>query len=158
MANPSTNSYKRLVPGFEALTVRTMGKSNRGAAIRILSYVRDASLRRVESTGPRPDRQSCLCCAAILMAGLDGIEKGIDPVALGFAPEAVPVNERKPIDYLPRSLADALDALEHDHEFLLRGGVFDEKLIERWLAIKRDEIADMNRRPHPYEYTMYFDF
>ncbi len=158
LTNPSTNSYKRLVPGFEAPTVRTFGRSNRGAAIRIPSYVKDASLRRIEYRPPDLTANPYLCCAAIMLAGLDGIEKGIDPVALGFAPEAVPEAQRKPIDYLPRSLADALDALEQDHAFLLRGGVFDEDLIARWLTIKRDEIAAINKRPHPYEYTMYFDF
>ena len=160
LTNPSTNSYKRLVPGFEAPTVRTFGVSNRGAAIRVPSYVRDANLRRVEYRPPDLTANPYLCCAAIMLAGLDGIEQGIDPIALGFAPasEAVAPEKRKPIDYLPRSLADALDALEKDHAFLLRGEVFDTHLIERWLTIKRDEIAAINKRPHPYEYTMYFDF
>jgi glutamine synthetase len=158
LTNPSTNSYKRLVPGFEAPTVRTFGKSNRGAAIRVPSYVSDPDFRRVEYRPPDLTANPYLCCSAILLAGLDGIEKGIDPVALGYAPEGTPGSERKATEFLPRSLADALDALERDHEFLLRGGVFDEALISRWLTIKRDEIAAMNRRPHPYEYTMYFDF
>ncbi len=158
LTNPSTNSYKRLVPGFEAPTVRTFGKSNRGAAIRIPSYVSDPNFRRVEYRPPDLTANPYLCCSAILLAGLDGIEKGVDPVALGFAPESGSATERKPTDFLPRSLADALDALENDHAFLLRGAVFDEALISRWLTIKRDEIAAMNRRPHPYEYTMYFDF
>lgn len=158
LTNPSTNSYKRLVPGFEAPTVRTFGKSNRGAAIRIPSYVKDASLRRVEYRPPDLTANPYLCCSAILLAGLDGIEKGVDPVALGFAPESVPTSEKKAADFLPRSLADALDALERDNGFLQRGGVFDEALISRWLTIKRDEIAAINKRPHPYEYTMYFDF
>ena len=79
-------------------------------------------------------------------------------MSLGFAPESSPTTEKKAADFLPRSLADALDALERDNAFLQRGGVFDEALISRWLTVKRDEIAAINKRPHPYEYTMYFDF
>jgi glutamine synthetase len=156
--NPSTNSFKRLVPGFEAPTVRTFGRSNRGAAIRIPSYVSDPQMRRIEYRPPDLTANPYICCAAILMAGLDGIINRIDPIAAGFAPEDAPSTTARPEDFLPRSLADALDALENDHQFLLRGDVFPETLIRRWLEIKRDEINDINRRPHPYEFTMYFDF
>ncbi|HOX25354.1 MAG TPA: type I glutamate--ammonia ligase [Candidatus Krumholzibacteria bacterium] len=158
ITNPSTNSYKRLVPGFEAPTVRTFGRSNRGAAIRIPSYVSDPDLRRVEYRPPDFTCNPYLCTAAILMAGLDGIVHQIDPVAHGWQPADAPSQEsRKDVEFLPRSLDDALDALAGDHQFLLYGDVFPEALIRRWLEVKRDEIGKINQRPHPYEFTMYFD-
>lgn len=158
LTNPSTNSFKRLVPGFEAPTVRTFGRSNRGAAIRIPSYVSDGRLRRIEYRPPDLTCNPYLCCAAILMAGLDGILNRIDPVKAGFAPEDAPSTVGRQEDFLPRSLEDALDALENDHAFLLRKDVFPEAMIRRWLDIKRAEIQAINGRPHPYEFTMYFDF
>lgn len=156
--NPSTNSFKRLVPGFEAPTVRSFGRSNRGAAIRIPSYVTDPQLRRVEYRPPDLTANPYLCCAAILMAGIDGIRNRIDPMAAGFAPADAPSAESANASFLPRSLDDALDALESNHQFLLHGGVFPEALIRRWVELKREEINALNGRPHPYEYTMYFDF
>ncbi len=158
LTNPSTNSYKRLVPGFEAPTVRTFGRSNRGAAIRVPSYVTDPELRRIEYRPPDLTANPYLCGSAILMAGLDGIINRIDPIASGYAPEDAPSSAGLHEDFLPRSLADALDALEEDHQFLTRDGVFPESLIRRWLEIKHEEINAINRRPHPYEFTMYFDF
>ena len=156
--NPSTNSYKRLVPGFEAPTVRTFGRSNRGAAIRIPSYVTDGELRRIEYRPPDLTANPYLCGAAILMAGLDGVINRIDPIRAGYAPEDAPSDTSRQEDFLPRSLADALDALERDHQYLLRGDAFPESLIRRWLEVKHAEIAAINTRPHPYEFTMYFDF
>ena len=156
--NPSTNSFKRLVPGFEAPTVRTFGRSNRGAAIRIPSYVTDPLLRRIEYRPPDLTSNPYLCASAVLMAGLDGIINRTDPIKAGFAPEDAPSDTSRAENFLPRSLADALDALENDHQFLLRGDVFPETLIHRWLELKRDEISAINSRPHPYEFTMYFDF
>jgi len=157
--NPSTNSYKRLVPGFEAPTARTFGRSNRGAAIRVPAYVTDAAFRRIEYRPPDFTCNPYLCTAAILMAGLDGIVNEIDPVARGFQPEDAPSpNAENQVAFLPRSLVDALDALARDHQFLTRDEVFPEPLIRRWLEIKHEEINSINRRPHPYEYTMYFDF
>jgi len=158
LTNPSTNSYKRLVPGYEAPTARTFGRSNRGAAIRVPSYVTDPELRRIEYRPPDLTGNPYLCAAAVLMAGLDGIINRIDPVAAGFHPEDAPSDASRQEDFLPRSLADALDALERDHQFLTRDGVFPEALIRRWLEIKDAEIQAINRRPHPYEFTMYFDF
>jgi len=156
--NPSTNSYKRLVPGFEAPTVRTFGRSNRGAAIRIPSYVSDPQLRRVEYRPPDFTGNPYLCASAILMAGLDGMVNKIDPVERGWQPADAPSQDsRKDVEFLPRSLDDALDALEADHQFLMRDGVFPEALIRRWLEMKRKEISRINQRPHPYEFTMYFD-
>lgn len=158
ITNPSTNSFKRLVPGFEAPTVRTFGRSNRGAAIRVPSYVTDPQRRRIEYRPPDLTCNPYLCCSAVLMAGLDGIINRIDPVAAGFAPEDAPSDTGRQQDFLPRSLDDALDALEADHAYLLRDEVFPEALIRRWLEIKRQEIQAINGRPHPYEFTMYFDF
>ncbi len=158
LTNPSTNSFKRLVPGFEAPTVRTFGRSNRGAAIRIPSYVTDPQMRRIEYRPPDLTANPYLCTAAILMAGLDGIINRIDPVKEGYAPEDAPSSTARQADFLPRSLADSLDALEKDHQFLMRGDVFPETLIRRWLEIKHEEINAINQRPHPYEFTMYFDF
>jgi glutamine synthetase len=156
--NPSTNSFKRLVPGFEAPTVRTFGRSNRGAAIRIPSYVSDPQMRRIEYRPPDLTANPYICCSAILMAGLDGIINRIDPIAAGYTPQDAPGDANQNEDFLPRSLADALDALENDHQFLLRNDVFPESLIRRWLEIKHAEINAINQRPHPYEFTMYFDF
>jgi glutamine synthetase len=159
LTNPSTNSYKRLVPGFEAPTIRSYGRSNRGAAIRIPSYVVDPEYRRIEYRPPDFTCNPYLCTAAILMAGLDGIINKIVPAKIGFPPEdAPPLDAKQQAAFLPRSLADALDALEADHQFLLRNGVFPEHLVRRWLEIKRGEIQAINTRPHPYEFTMYFDF
>ena len=158
LTNPSTNSFKRLVPGYEAPTVRTFGRSNRGAAIRIPSYVTDPQLRRIEYRPPDLTANPYICCAAILMAGLDGVINKIDPIEAGFAPEDAPSSTARHQDFLPRSLDDSLDALETDHQFLLRGDVFPSSLIRRWLEIKRAEISAINTRPHPYEFTMYFDF
>jgi glutamine synthetase len=157
--NPSTNSYKRLVPGFEAPTARTFGRSNRGAAIRVPSYVSDPRFRRIEYRPPDFTCNPYLCTAAILMAGIDGIVREIDPVAAGFRPEDAPSpDSQERISFLPRSLDGALDALVEDHAFLLRDDVFPESLIHRWVEVKRDEISSIRRRPHPYEFTMYFDF
>jgi len=157
--NPSTNSYKRLVPGFEAPTVRTFGRSNRGAAIRIPSYVSDPQFRRIEYRPPDFTCNPYLCTAAILMAGIDGIVNEVDPEQTGYPPEDAPSPDALGgVDFLPRSLADALDALEADHQFLMRDSVFSESLIHRWLELKQEEIQAINRRPHPFEFTMYFDF
>jgi len=153
LTNPSTNSYKRLVPGFEAPTSLSFGSSNRGAAIRIPSYVADPALRNIEYRPPDFTCNPYLALAAVQMAGLDGVLQRIDPLAEGFGPDEPPEKAR----FLPRSLDDALDALEQDHEFLLRDGVFPTELITRWLDTKRGEIQAINRRPHPYEFTMYFD-
>jgi glutamine synthetase len=156
--NPSTNSFKRLVPGFEAPTVRTFGRSNRGAAIRIPSYVTDPQMRRIEYRPPDLTANPYICCSAVLMAGLDGIINRIDPIKAGYTPQDSSSGGEQTEDFLPRSLADALDALENDFEFLTRDDVFPESMIRRWLEIKRDEINAINQRPHPYEFTMYFDF
>jgi len=160
LTNPSTNSYKRLVPGYEAPTVRTYGRSNRGAAIRVPSYVTDPQRRRIEYRPPDFTCNPYFCTTAILMAGLDGIVNRIDPVARGWQPADAPSEATREHlqGYLPRTLDDALDALEADHRFLLRDDVFPEALIRRWLEIKREEISRINKRPHPYEFTMYFDF
>jgi len=161
LTNPSTNSYKRLVPGYEAPVALTYGKANRAGAVRIPAYVSDPSKVRIEYRPPDATCNPYFCLAAILLAGIDGIERGVDPKAEGFGPfgEGVPGESKEDeIRLLPRSLGAALDALEADHEFLLRGGVFDEALLERWVTIKRDEVRQYTLRPHPYEFERYFDF
>jgi glutamine synthetase len=160
--NPSTNSYKRMVPGFEAPVAITFGLANRSGAVRIPSYVTEPELTRVEY---RPSDFTCnpyLCTSAILMAGADGVSNKIDPVAEGFGPYDTNVSEheetKKKVKLLPGSLELALDALEKDHEFLSRGGVFSPELIAQWIKVKRAEISAIATRPHPFEFVMYFDF
>ena len=160
--NPSTNSYKRLVPGYEAPTALTFGRANRAGAIRIPKYVNDAALTRIEYRPPDATSNPYLCMAAMLMAGIDGIVNEIDPTAEGFGPYDTDASKDKEtaekVQFLPRTLYGALDALEADNEFLKRDGVFGESLINRWLQIKREEVRQYLLRPHPYEYEYYFDF
>ena len=160
--NPSTNSYKRLIPGFEAPVALTFGKSNRAGAMRIPGYVNDPALVRIEYRPPDASSNPYLCLAAILLAGIDGIINEIDPVELGAGPfdgaGSLDEDAGSKIEYLPRSLSSALDALEEDNAFLLREGVFDRALIQRWVKIKKDEVREYLLRPHPYEFERYFDF
>ncbi len=159
ITNPSTNSFKRLVPGFEAPTALTYGKANRAGAMRIPAYVSDPAQVRVEYRPPDAASNPYLCLAAILMAGIDGIVNKIDPIKKGFGPlDGVIGGESKEIQTLPDSLTTALNALEEDHEFLLRESVFDEALIERWISLKREEVRQHLRHPHPYEFEQYFEF
>lgn len=162
LTNPSTNSYKRLVPGYEAPVSICYATANRSAVIRIPAYAKSPDAKRFEF---RPTDATCnpyLAYAALLMAGLDGILKKIDPVAEGFGPYDVNLynlspEEQAKIKALPTSLDQALDALEQDHEFLLAGNVFPQRLLEVWIANKRKEAAQMNSRPHPLEFELYYD-
>jgi len=160
LCSPTTNSYKRLVPGYEAPVNLAYSARNRSAAIRIPTFSDSPKAKRIEYRPPDPSANPYLCYTAILMAGLDGIVNRIDPVARGWQPADAPSEATREHlqGYLPRTLDDALDALEADHRFLLRDDVFPEALIRRWLEIKREEISRINKRPHPYEFTMYFDF
>lgn len=156
---PTTNSYKRLVPGFEAPVNLLYSQRNRSAAIRIPVYTENPKTKRVEF---RPPDNSCnpyLALAAMLMAGIDGIQNKIDPGdpldtdAYELTPE-----ETAKIGTVPGSLEEALDALEKDHEFLLKGDVFTKDVIDVWLEYKRTkEIDAMRIRPHPWEFYLYFD-
>lgn len=162
LCSPSTNSYRRLVPGYEAPISAFFGLSNRTAAIRIPAYGVSESENRIEFRPPDASCNPYLCLAAMCMAGLDGVQRGIDPSEHDFGPidedvVQLPDEERAKITQLPTSLADALDALEADHEFLLAGDVFSTDLIEAWLEIKREEVAAVNLRPHPHEFVMYYD-
>lgn len=156
---PTTNSYKRLVPGYEAPVNLVYSARNRSAAVRIPVYTENPKTKRIEFRPPDGSSNPYLAFAAMLMAGLDGILNKIDPG------EPVDKNiyelteeELKKIPTVPKSLEEALDALEQDHEYLLRGGVFTEDLIETWLEYKREhECIPVRLRPHPYEFYLYFD-
>jgi hypothetical protein len=147
---PTTNSYRRLVPGFEAPVNLVYSQRNRSACIRIPMYSESAKAKRIEFRPPDAAANPYLAFSAMLMAGLDGIERDLDP----GAPADFDLFEHAGADVpqVPGSLAEALDALEADHEFLLRGGVFSEELIETWIAWKRRNEVDVVRlRPHPGE-------
>ncbi len=156
---PTTNSYKRLTPGFEAPVNLAYSYRNRSAAIRIPANSGDESLRRFEFRCPDSSCNPYLAMAAILMAMLDGIQNRTSPGRpqdkdlYDLAPE-----ERQGLIGTPSSLEASLDALEKDHDFLLRGDVFTPDVIERWIRHKReDDVKAINLRPHPYEFCMYFD-
>jgi glutamine synthetase len=158
-AAPTTNSYKRLVPGFEAPVNLAYSARNRSAAIRIPMFSTSPKLKRLEFRPPDPSCNPYLAFSAMLMAGLDGVQNRIDPGEpldkdiYDLAPE-----ELKNVPSLPGSLDESLKALEADHDFLLKGEVFTPQLIDRWISYKREkEINPMRMRPHPLEYAMYFD-
>jgi glutamine synthetase len=156
---PTTNSYKRLVPGYEAPVNLVYSARNRSAAARIPVYTAQPKAKRIEFRPPDPSCNPYLAFSAMLMAGLDGIEKQIDPGnpldknTYELAPE-----EAANLKTVPGSLEDSLDALEQDHDFLLKGGVFTQDVIDVWLEYKREtEIDPIRLRPHPYEFYLYFD-
>ncbi|MCR4427760.1 MAG: glutamine synthetase beta-grasp domain-containing protein [Caldiserica bacterium] len=158
-SNPSTNSYKRLVPGFEAPTSITFGKGNRNSACRIPGYVADPQETRFEYRPPDSTCNPYLCLSSILLAGLDGIEEEIDPQSEGLGPfdgDSPPGFQEGKIKFLPRSLDEALDSLEEDYEFLTRDGVFPELLLERWIKMKREEAKEILFSVHPSELEKYF--
>jgi glutamine synthetase len=162
LTNPSTNSYKRLVPGYEAPVNLVFSKGNRSAAIRVPSNFASAKTTRVEFRTPDPTANPYLAFAAQLMAGLDGIRRQIDPMKAGFGPVDkdmyhLTAEEKAKISSAPTSLRAVVEALRADHEFLLEGGVFSKELIETWISLKEEEIATLDNRPHPVEFEMYFD-
>lgn len=163
LTNPSTNSYRRLVPGFEAPVNAFYSLGNRSAAIRIPKYAHQPDTTRIEFRPPDATCNIYLALAAQLLAGLDGIQRKIDPTEAGFGPIDKDIfawsdTEREKIKQLPRSLDEALRALEADHDFLMKGGVFNQELIEIWVSHKREaECYPVRNRPHPYEMTLYFD-
>jgi len=159
LAAPTTNSYRRLVPGFEAPVNLAYSQSNRSAACRIPVYSKSPRAKRIEFRPPDPSANPYLCFAALLMAGLDGIQNRIDPgEPMDKDLYGLPPEEAKLIKQVPGSLGEVLAALEADHEFLLKGDVFSEDLIETWIAYKREvELDPVRLRPHPYEFTLYFD-
>jgi glutamine synthetase len=156
--NPSTNSFKRLVPGFEAPVAGTYSLGNRTACIRIPGYQKNPKTYRMEFRPPDGTMNVYLAFSAMLMAGLDGIKNKIDPgLPLDKNLERLSPKEQSQIHYLPTSLTKALDALERDHDYLLAGGVFTEDLLENWIKIKRAEVAAIRVRPTPHEFEMYYD-
>jgi glutamine synthetase len=157
--NPTTNSYKRLVPGVEAPTAINFGQANRASCVRIPRYVRDPLKTRFEYRPPDATANPYLALTAILMAGLDGVLNKIDPVKEGFGPyEADEYDPNIEINYLPFSLHTALKALKEDYNFLLRDGIFSQSLIELWIATKNKEFNQISNWPSAIEYSMYFDF
>ncbi len=157
--NPTTNSFKRLVPGYEAPVNLVYSSRNRAAAIRVPVYKNDPATKRIEIRFPDPSCNPYLAFAAITMAAIDGIRNEIDPgdpvdkELVQLEPEQLEALRSTPVD-----LEEALDDLQRDHAFLLEGDVFTEEVVYYWIKFKREqEIAALRQRPHPYEFCMYFD-
>jgi glutamine synthetase len=157
-AAPTTNSYKRLVPGFEAPVNLVYSARNRSAVCRIPMYLDQPKAKRIEFRAPDPSCNPYLAFSAMLMAGLDGIQNKIDPgQPLDKNTYELSARETRRMRTVPGSLDESLDALERDHAYLLRGDVFTPDVIETWIEYKREEIPQVNLRPHPYEFHLYFD-
>lgn len=157
--NPTTNSYKRLVPGYEAPINLAYSQRNRSAACRIPMYSASPKTKRIEFRCPDPSSNPYLAFSALTMAALDGIENKVDPGdPMDKDIYDLPPEEAVNLAKTPSSLSAALDALEADHEFLLRGDVFTKDVIETWLDYKRvNEVQAVGLRPHPYEFCLYYD-
>ena len=158
-AAPTTNSYRRLVPGYEAPVNLVYSSRNRSAAIRIPQYSQKPAAKRLEFRCPDPSCNPYLAFSAMLLAGLDGVQNRIEPMApVDKDIYDLPPEELKDLPSVPGSLDEALDALEADHEFLLSGGVFSRTLIDTWIEYKRTREVDAIRlRPHPYEFYLFYD-
>ncbi len=162
ITNPSTNSFKRLVPGYEAPVTVGYATSNRSAVIRIPAYAKQPTERRFELRNPDATCNPYFCYAAILMAGLDGVKNQIDPHENGWGPYDVNLynlsdEEKSKLKGLPTSLEDALDALEADHDYLTAGGVFPEALLKNFIKTKREECRAIANVPHPVEFEKYYN-
>lgn len=161
--NPSTNSYKRLVPGFEAPVSICFATGNRSSVIRIPGYVKEPAKRRFEFRPSDATANPYLAYSALLMAGIDGIVNKIDPTKEGYGPFDInvfdmPEEERNKIEALPKSLDEALYELKKDHEFLTRNGVFDEHFINNWINFKyKREVVKVIPVPSPIEFELYYD-
>jgi len=157
--NPTTNSYKRLVPGFEAPVNLAYSQRNRSAAVRIPMYSSSPKAKRLEFRCPDPSSNPYLAFSAILMAGLDGVINRIDPgEPLDKDIYDLPPEELKNVPSTPGSLDEAIKSLANDHEYLLKGDVFTEDVIETWINYKiTKEIKPMALQPHPYEFALYYD-
>ena len=154
--NGSTNSYKRLVPGFEAPVMLAYSARNRSASIRI-PWVSNPKARRIETRFPDPAANPYLCFAALMMAGLDGIKNKIHPGdAMDKDLYDLPAEEAKDIPTVAHTLTMALDALEADHEFLTQGDVFTKDMLDGYIELKRSEVERLNMTPHPVEFDMYY--
>ncbi|HEY3079526.1 MAG TPA: type I glutamate--ammonia ligase [Chloroflexota bacterium] len=156
---PTTNSYRRLVPGYEAPVNLIYSARNRSACVRIPVYSENPKAKRIEFRCPDPSANPYLAFAAMLMAGLDGIKRRIEPqTPIDKDLYELEPDEAVHVRSTPGSLGEVLDALEKDHQFLLEGGVFTPDLIEAWLDYKRErELAQVALRPHPYEFFLYYD-
>ena len=158
-AAPTTNSYRRLVPGYEAPVNLVYSQRNRSAAVRIPLYSQKPALKRLEFRCPDPSANTYLAFAAMLMAGLDGVQNQIEPpTPVDKDIYDMPPSELANLPSVPGSLEEALAALEADHDFLLQGDVFTEGLIRAWIDYKQEHEVDALRlRPHPHEFSMYYD-
>jgi len=158
-AAPTTNSYRRLVPGFEAPVNLAMSQGNRSAAVRIPMYSSNPKARRLEFRCPDPTCNGYLMFSAMLMAVLDGIENGIEPgEPLDRDIYEMSEEELRGYPKTPATLDEALSALHDDHAFLTKGDVFTDDLIETWISYKwENEIDAIRLRPHPYEFFLYYD-
>jgi glutamine synthetase len=157
--NPTVNSFKRLVPGYEAPVNLAYSSRNRSACVRIPMYSASPKAKRVELRMPDPSCNPYLAFSAMLMAGLDGIQNKIDPgAAMDKDLYDLPPEEKAKIPQTPGSLGEALEALKDDHEYLLKGDVFTKDVIETWIDYKQtEEVDQINLRPHPYEFYLYYD-
>ena len=159
ITNPTTNSYKRLVPGYEAPVNLTYSQRNRSAACRIPMVSSSPKAKRLEFRCPDPSCNPYLAFAAILMAAIDGIQNKIHPgEPMDKDLYDLPPDLASNIEQTPLNLEGALDALEADNDYLLRGNVFSKSTIDHWIKYKREvELAAMHMRPHPYEFCLYYD-
>jgi glutamine synthetase len=147
-----------LVPGFEAPVALTFGQGNRASAIRIPKYVSNPKETRFEYRPPDATANPYLATSAMLLAGIDGIVNQIDPVSEGYGPNDKNIDEytKDDIQFLPKNLGEALDALETDNEYLKVDNIFNDELLSQWIKIKDEEIKSIATMPHPFEYKMYF--
>jgi glutamine synthetase len=158
LCSPTTNSYKRLVPGYEAPVNLAYSARNRSAAIRIPTFSENPKTKRIEYRPPDASANPYLCYTALLMAGLDGVLNKIDPgEPMDKNMYELPPEELARVPQVPSSLTEALDLLEKDHAFLLKGDVFTSDFLEMWISHKRKEADALRLRPHPYEFYLYYD-
>lgn len=156
--SPTTNSYKRLVPGYEAPVNLAYSMRNRSAAVRIPTYSESPKAKRIEYRPPDPAANPYLAYTAMLMAGLDGVLNKIEPgEPLDKNIYELPPEELKRVPNVPSSLGEALEFLEKDHAFLLKGDVFTSDFIDMWIGVKQKEQDALRLRPHPYEFHLYYD-
>jgi len=159
ITNPTTNSYKRLVPGFEAPVNLAYSRRNRSASVRIPMYHVSEKAKRIEFRCPDPSTNPYLAFSAMLMAAIDGIQNKIDPgEPLDRDIYDMPPEELAKVPKAPGSLRESLNNLQKDHEFLMKGDVFTEDVIETWISYKlKNEAQAVETRPHPWEFALYFD-
>jgi len=158
LCSPTTNSYKRLVPGYEAPVNLAYSARNRSAAIRIPTFSESPKAKRIEYRPPDPSANPYLAYTAILLAGLDGVLNKLDPgEPMDKNLYELPPEELAKVPQVPSSLAEALDHLERDHDFLLKGDVFTKDFLEMWVSHKRKEFDALRLRPHPYEFFLYYN-